>query len=103
MASASCVTRHHIDLWNERFLGEGPVPVSFGTVLRGSLLPIIVWLGVLVFVCVIYSPVVAVVIGTIFVALFLTGFVFRRRSGHSIKCSFYGAVGGVLDKSMLGF
>ncbi|MFE7400224.1 hypothetical protein [Streptomyces sp. NPDC057557] len=103
MASASCVTRNHIDLWNERFLREGPVPISFGTVLRGSLLPIVIWLGALVFVCVIYGPVVAVVIGGLFVALFLAGFVFRRRSGHSVKCSFYGAVGGVLDKSMLGF
>ncbi|MFE7354973.1 hypothetical protein ACFU8Q_17680 [Streptomyces sp. NPDC057543] len=103
MARMGCATRNHIDLWNERFLREGPVVISFGTVLRGSLLPAIVWLGVLVLVCVIYSPVVAVVIGGLFVLLFLAGFVFRRRAGHSVTCSFYGAVGGVLDKSMLGF
>lgn len=76
--------------------------ISFGTVLRGSLLPAIVWLGCLSS-CVIYSPVVAVVIGGLFVVLLLAGLVFRRRAGHSVTCSFYGAAGGVLDKSMLGF
>ncbi|MFD3657928.1 hypothetical protein [Streptomyces sp. NPDC058620] len=103
MTDEHCVTRHHIDLWNERVLPDGVAPVSFGTVLRGSMLPIVVWLGIAAFVYFIYNPVVAAVEGGLFLAFFLLGFTLRRRSGHSPKCSLYGATGGVLDKSMAGF
>ncbi|WP_412079437.1 hypothetical protein ACLF6K_38360 (plasmid) [Streptomyces xanthophaeus] len=90
-------------LWNERVLPDGLTPVSFSTVLRGSLLPIAVWLGIAVFVYFIYNPVVAAVEGGLFLAFFLLGVTLRRRSGHTTKCSLHGATGGVLDKSMAGF
>lgn len=97
------MTRHHIELWNARVLPDGLAPVSFGTVLRGSLLPIVVWIGITAFVYFIYNPVVAAVEAGLFLAFFLLGFTLRRRSGHTAKCSLYGATGGVLDKSMAGF
>ncbi|MFD4246738.1 hypothetical protein ACFWP3_34855 [Streptomyces sp. NPDC058525] len=104
MTDEHCVTRDHIELWNSRVLpADGSVPVSFGTVLRGSILPIVVWLGIAVFVHFIYNPVVAAVQGGLFLAFFLLGFTLRRRSGHTTKCSLHGATGGVLDKSMAGF
>ncbi|MFJ9648715.1 hypothetical protein [Streptomyces sp. NPDC101206] len=103
MTNEHCMTRDHIELWNERVLPDGLAPVSFGTVLRGSLLPIAVWLGIAAFVYFIYNPAVAAVEGGLFLAFFLLGFTLRRRSGHSAKCSLYGATGGVLDKSMAGF
>ncbi|MEV6733756.1 MULTISPECIES: hypothetical protein [unclassified Streptomyces] len=103
MTDEHCVTRDHIELWNGRVLPDGLVPVGFGTVLQGSMLPIVVWLGVAAFVYFIYNPVITIVEGGLFLAFFLLGFTLRKRSGHSAKCSFYGAVGGVFDKSMAGF
>ncbi|MEW2487417.1 hypothetical protein [Streptomyces sp. NPDC048411] len=103
MTDEHCVTRDHIELWNGRVLPDGLASVGLGTVLRGSMLPIVVWLGVAAFVYFIYNPVVAAVEGGLFLAFSLLGFTLRRRSGHSAKCSLYGAIGGVLDKSMAGF
>ncbi|TXS36807.1 hypothetical protein [Streptomyces sp. OR43] len=71
--------------------------------LRGSLLPLLVWAGVASWACFLYDPVVALVLGGLFVLSFLVGFGLRRRARHSVRCSVYGAVGGVLDKSMAGF
>ncbi|MER7140962.1 MULTISPECIES: hypothetical protein [Streptomyces] len=45
----------------------------------------------------------AVILGGLFAVSFVAGFGLRRRAGHSVRCSIYGAVGGVLDKSMAGF
>ena len=33
----SCVTRNHIEVWNERVLPPGALPIAFATILRGSL------------------------------------------------------------------
>jgi hypothetical protein len=103
MTNEHCTTRNHINLWNERVLPDGVTPISFATVLRGSLLPIVVWTGIAIFVSFIYNPVVAAVEAGLFLTFFLLGFTLRRRSGHTPKCSLYGATGGVLDKSMAGF
>ncbi|MET9687511.1 hypothetical protein ABZY81_03415 [Streptomyces sp. NPDC006514] len=102
MTYENCVTRTHIVVWNERVLPDESIPVRFVTVLRGSLLPISVWLGVAAFTFFIYNPVVTLVEGAIFLACFLFSFN-RRRKSHGVKCSIYGAVGGVLKASMAGF
>ncbi|MEU8763852.1 hypothetical protein [Streptomyces sp. NPDC048659] len=103
MRPEHCVTRNHIEVWQERVLPSGPERIRFGTVLRGSLLPILVWAGVACFVCFVYSPLVAMVLGGLFALSFIVGFGLRRRAKHSVRCSVYGALGGVLDKSMAGF
>ncbi|WP_237304761.1 hypothetical protein [Streptomyces qaidamensis] len=72
-------------------------------VLRGSLLPVLVWSGIACFVYFLYDPVVAIVLGGLFAVAFIVGFGLRRRARHSVRCSVYGALGGVLAKSMAGF
>lgn len=103
MRPENCVTRNHIEVWHERALPAVPERVRFRAVLRGSLLPLLVWSGAACFAYVAYGPVVAVVLGGLFASSFLAGFGLRRRAGHSVRCSVYGAMGGVLDKSMAGF
>ncbi|MGW6535517.1 hypothetical protein ACWGBV_07170 [Streptomyces sp. NPDC055051] len=90
-------------MWHERALPSGPQRISFWSVLRGSLLPILVWTGAAGFAYVVYNPVVALVIGALFALSFVVGYGLRRRASHSMRCSAYGAVGGVFDKSMAGF
>ncbi|MER6639096.1 hypothetical protein [Streptomyces microflavus] len=72
-------------------------------VLRSSLLPILVWTCVGYFAYFAYNPVVAIVLGGLLRLLFIVGFGLRRRAKHSVRCSAYGALGGVLDKSITGF
>ncbi|MCX4676424.1 hypothetical protein OG413_14110 [Streptomyces sp. NBC_01433] len=103
MNPAYCVTRNHIELWNERVLPDRPTAVGLGTVLRGSLLPFAVWLGVAVCAGFFQGPVIPAAVAGLLSAAFLTGFVIRRRARHSTRCCVYGALGGVLDKSMMGF
>ncbi|MCX4970933.1 hypothetical protein [Streptomyces sp. TE33382] len=103
MRRENCVTRNHIEVWRARALPAAPEQVTFWKVLRGSLLPLLVWSGVACFVYFVYGPVVAVVLGGLFAVSFIVGFRLRRRAGHSVRCSVYGAVGGALDKSMTGF
>ncbi|WP_078913375.1 MULTISPECIES: hypothetical protein [unclassified Streptomyces] len=102
MAYENCVTRTHIDVWNERALPDGLIPVRFVAVLRGSLLPISIWLGIAAFTFSIYSPVVTLIEAGFFLLSFLFSFN-RRRKSHCIKCSIYGAVGGVFKQSLAGF
>ncbi|MFJ9884713.1 hypothetical protein ACIQRW_02470 [Streptomyces sp. NPDC091287] len=97
------MTRNHIEVWQERVLPSGPDRIRFGTVLRGSLLPILVWGGVACFVYFVYNPLVATVLGGLFALSFIVGFALRRGAKHTVRCSVYGALGGVLDKSMAGF
>ncbi|MFE8941133.1 hypothetical protein ACFYNX_27125 [Streptomyces sp. NPDC007872] len=97
------MTRNHLEVWHERALPAGPERVGLGAVLRGSLLPVIVWTGVACFTYFVYNPVVTMVLGGLFVLLFVVGFGLRRRARHSVRCSAYGALGGVFDKSMAGF
>ncbi len=103
MRPEHCVTRNHVGLWHERVLPSGPERIRFWTVLRGSLLPILVWTGVACFVYFVCNPLVAVVLGGLFALSFIVGFGLRRRARLSVRCSVYGALGGVLDKSMAGF
>lgn len=103
MRPEQCVTRNHIEVWHARVLPSGPERIRLGTVLLGSLVPILVWAGVGCFVYFVYNPLVAAVLGGLFVLSFGVGFVLRRRARHSVRCSVYGALGGVLDKSMNGF
>ena len=84
-------------------LPGAPEQVTFWALLRGSLLPLLVWAGVACFVYFVFDPDVAVVLGGLLGVSFIVGFGLRRRAGHSVRCSVYGAVGGVLDKSMAGF
>ncbi|MFS8197264.1 hypothetical protein ACLVWQ_01125 [Streptomyces sp. CWNU-52B] len=97
------MTRNHIEVWHQRTLPTAPERVTLWAVLRGSLLPLLVWAGVACFVYFVYAPVVAVALGGLFVLSFIVGFGLRRRARHSVRCSVYGAMGGVLDKSMAGF
>ncbi|MFJ5731766.1 hypothetical protein [Streptomyces paradoxus] len=69
----------------------------------GSPQPALVRVGIACFVYVVYGPVVAVVLGGPFAVSFIVGFGLRRRARHSVRCSVYGAPGGVFDKSMAGF
>lgn len=103
MRPEHCVTRNHIQVWHGKVLPSGAAPVTFRIVLLGSLLPILVWTGIACFVHFIYHPVVTVVLAGLFALSFLVGCALRRRAGHTARCSLYGAVGGVLDKSMAGF
>ncbi|MCX5200921.1 hypothetical protein OG897_05515 [Streptomyces sp. NBC_00237] len=89
-------------MWNERALPKKAVQVPFGTVLRASLLPIAVWAGTACFLWFAFAPLAAAVLGALFLALCVVGFVVRRRKGHSVRCSVWGAFGGVLDKSVAG-
>lgn len=102
MRPEHCVTRNHIEVWNGRVLPAGAVRVAFWTVLRGSLLPVLVWGGVISFVFFIHSQWAAVALGGLFAFSFLLAFALRRRARHSLRCSLYGAVGGVLDMSLAG-
>ncbi|WP_448316778.1 hypothetical protein [Streptomyces sp. CO7] len=86
-----------------RVLPSGPERITFWTVLRGSLLPILAWTCVGGFVYFLYHPVVTMLLGGLFALSLIVGFGLRRRAGHSVRCSVYGALGGVLDKSMAGF
>ncbi|WP_261992559.1 hypothetical protein [Streptomyces sp. adm13(2018)] len=97
------MTRNHIEVWHGRALPSGPERIRFGTVVRGSLLPILLWAGFATFLFVVGGSVMAVVLVGLFTASFLGGFGLRRRARHSVRCSVYGALGGVLDKSMAGF
>ncbi|MFB6529768.1 hypothetical protein [Streptomyces sp. NPDC056399] len=90
-------------MWHDRVLPAGPEQIGFWVVLRGSVLPILVWAGVAAFAYVLYNPLVAMVLGGLFALSFVVGFGLRRRARHSVRCSVYGAVGGVLDTSMAGF
>ncbi|RZF04002.1 hypothetical protein C0L86_05010 [Streptomyces sp. SCA2-2] len=103
MRPEHCVTRNHIEVWHERVLPPGPERVRFRVVLRGSLLPILGWTGVACFAYFVYGPAVAIAVGGLFALSFVVGFGLRRRARHSLRCSVYGALGGVLDKSMGGF
>ncbi|HEY9327748.1 MAG TPA: hypothetical protein VIS09_05865 [Streptomyces sp.] len=103
MRRENCATRNHIEVWHGRALPAAPERVTFWAVLRGSLLPLLVWSGVVCCVYFLYDPVVAMVLGGLFTISFLVGFGLRRRARHSVRCSVYGAMGGVLDKSMAGF
>ncbi|MGW5210231.1 hypothetical protein ACWEQO_03155 [Streptomyces sp. NPDC004051] len=103
MQPEHCGTRNHIEVWNERVLPPGAVQLRFRAVLRGSLLPILLWVGIACFVHFVYDPAMTAVLGGLFACSFALGFGLRRRAGHSARCSIYGALGGVLDKSMAGF
>ncbi len=101
MRPEHCVTRNHIEVWHERVLPSGPERIRFWTVLRGSLLPILVWTGVACIAYVVYNLVVATTLGGLFALAFTVRFGLRRRARHSVRCSVYGALGGVLAKSMV--
>ncbi|WP_445269808.1 hypothetical protein [Streptomyces sp. DSM 41634] len=102
MSYENCVTREHIEVWNEHTLPTESTPVTLFAVLRGSLLPISIWIGVATFAFFIYSPALAAIEGGLFLLFFLFSFS-RRRKNHSVKCSTYGAIGGVFKQSMAGF
>ncbi|MFF8513213.1 hypothetical protein ACF064_34670 [Streptomyces sp. NPDC015492] len=103
MRPEHCVTGNHIKVWQGRVLPSGSEQIRFGTVLRGSLLPILIWTEVACFLYLVFNPLVVMVLGGLFVLSFIVGFGLRRRAKHSVRCSIYGALGGVLDKSMPGF
>ncbi|MEU7072334.1 hypothetical protein AB0B30_34865 [Streptomyces narbonensis] len=90
-------------MWHDRALPSGPGRIGLWTVLRGSLLPVLLWTGAACFTYVVYNPVVAMVIVGLFALSFIVGFGLRRRARHSVRCSAFGALGGVFDKSMAGF
>ncbi|USC46245.1 hypothetical protein K7395_05595 [Streptomyces filamentosus] len=97
------MTRNHIEVWHHRVLPSGPERIGFGTVLLGSLLPILAWAGIGCALYFVYNPLSAAVLGGLFALSLIVGFELRRRARHSVRCSVYGALGGVLDKSMAGF
>ncbi|MFE9813990.1 hypothetical protein [Streptomyces sp. NPDC005773] len=103
MRRENCATRNHIEVWHGRVLPNAPERVSFRAVLRGSMLPLLVWAGVACCAYFVYGPTGAVALGGLLTLSFTVGFGLRRRAEHSVRCSVYGAVGGVLAKSMAGF
>ncbi|GHC89905.1 hypothetical protein GCM10010309_71380 [Streptomyces violaceochromogenes] len=103
MRPEHCATRNHIEVWHERVLPSHAEGITLGVVLRGSLVPVLFWVGIACLVYFVYNPVVALVLGGLFAVAFSVGFGLRRRARHSVRCSVYGALGGVLDKSMAGF
>ena len=103
MRPDQCLTAIHIDVWHERALPRNTTPVTLRMVLRGSLLPILVWLGAGVLASFLFGETAALALGGLFVLFVLTGFALRRRANHSVRCSIYGAVAGVLDKSLTSF
>ncbi|MFF0887068.1 hypothetical protein [Streptomyces sp. NPDC003456] len=103
MRPEHCVTGHHVKVWHQQVLPSEPEHIGLGAVLRGSLLPILVWAGIACFVCFIYNPLVSMALGGLFALSFIVGYGLRRKAKHSVRCSVYGALGGVLDKSMAGF
>ncbi|MFE0421447.1 hypothetical protein [Streptomyces sp. NPDC058953] len=103
MRRENCGTRNHIEVCHDRVLPPAPERIPFRTVLRGSLLPLLLWGGVTVLAAVLFAPVAAAVPAGLFAVFGVIGFVLRRRAGHSVRCGVYGAVGGVLDKSTGGF
>src|SRR5690606_19448652 len=102
MRPEACVTRNHIEVWHHGLLPPG-ARIGLWTVLRCSLLPILVWTGIPCFTCLVYSPVVTVVLGGLFVLSYAVSFGRRRRARHTLRCSAYGPLGGVLSASMAGF
>ncbi|MFI1782485.1 hypothetical protein [Streptomyces rubiginosohelvolus] len=102
MRREHCGTRNHIEVWHASVLPSGVELIRLRTVLRGSLLPILVWTGGACFAYFVYNSVVATVLGGIFALSMVVGYGLRRRARHSVRCSVYGALGGVLDKSMAG-
>ncbi|WP_405899211.1 hypothetical protein OG242_18360 [Streptomyces sp. NBC_00727] len=102
MRPEHCVTRNHIEVWHTRALPPGPERIRFRTVLRGSLLPLPAWAGAACFASVFYHPLTAPAVVGLFALLFTVGSVRRRQALHSVRCSVYGALGGVLDKSLAG-
>ncbi|MEU0581650.1 hypothetical protein ABZ465_31090 [Streptomyces griseoincarnatus] len=103
MRPEHCLARNHIEAWHGRALPSEPERVELWSVLRGSILPILVWTGVACVAYFVYDPLVAMVLGGVFALSFIVGFGLRRGARHSVRCSAYGALGGVLDKSMAGF
>lgn len=103
MRRENCVTGNHIEVWHRRALPPAPERTAFGAVLVGSLVPLLVWAGVACLASFVYGPVVAEILGGVFALSFIVGFARRRRADHSVRCSVYGAMGGVFDKSMAGF
>ncbi|NGO76121.1 hypothetical protein G6045_10640 [Streptomyces sp. YC504] len=81
---------------------SGPVRIGLWTVVRGSLLPLLVWTGFACLAYAVYNAVVAIVLVGIFAASIVAGVWRRRRGGHSVRCSVYGALGAVLKWSMAG-
>ncbi|MFD4765018.1 hypothetical protein [Streptomyces niveus] len=98
-----CVTRNHIEVWHQRVLPPGTERITVWRVLYGSLVPIVVWTGIASFVHIGFGPVPAGVLVGFFVLAFLAGFTIRRKGRHTVRCALYGALGGVLDKSLDGF
>ncbi|MFI1658375.1 hypothetical protein ACH4ZU_26245 [Streptomyces sp. NPDC020472] len=94
------MTRNHIEARHEGVLLSAPERIGFGTVLRGSLLPILVWAGVA---CFVSNPLVATVLGRLFALSFIVGVGLRHGAKRSVRRSVYGALGGVPDKSLAGF
>ncbi|MGW5352484.1 hypothetical protein ACWERV_18485 [Streptomyces sp. NPDC004031] len=102
MRPEQCGTKIHIDVWHERALPPGREPLRLRTVLRCSLLPIVVW-GVVGGLLFLLSPIAPAVEAVFFALLLAVVSGFRRRAGHTVRCCVYGALGGVLDKSLVGF
>jgi hypothetical protein len=103
MRPDQCVTAVHIDVWHERVLPRDTTPITLGMILRGSLLPILVWSGVGGFLSFAFNPAVTMAFAGLFVLFVLVGFLFRRKAKHSVRCSIYGAIAGVFRMSTEGF
>ncbi|MGW4011542.1 hypothetical protein [Streptomyces sp. NPDC004763] len=103
MRPEHCVTRNHIEVFHNRVLPSGPQRIRFRTLVYGSLVPVVVWTSIAGALFVVVGPIAPMVLCGFFVLLTALGFGLRRRRKHSVRCSFYGALGAVLAGSLDGF
>ncbi|MFD6424527.1 hypothetical protein [Streptomyces sp. NPDC060198] len=96
------MTRNHIRVWHEPALPPASRQVTLRSVLRGSLLPLLFWAAVAGAVSV-RAPLVAAGFGGFFAVSSVVRFWRRRRRTHTVRCSLYGALGGVFAHSGDGF
>lgn len=99
MRPEHCVTRNHIEVFHQDVLPVGARPVPFRTLMRGSLVPAVLWAGAVGLVSLVVGPGAGAVVCGIFGLFFAVGFA-RRRRQHSIRCSAYGALAGVFKESV---
>ncbi|MEU9006743.1 hypothetical protein [Streptomyces sp. NPDC048551] len=90
-----CKTREHIRLESPLADEPGCVRVSVRDVLRVEWLGLAAWIGVGVVVFLVWHVVGATLVAGVFGMLMAIGFFWNVSKGHSLGCSFLGALASV--------